>query len=297
MGHAQKEELYYEYIRLGRIYATFNGEKNLPVSVGKQVFYDSLPESQKRPRKFLFETLKSQNNILTDEFLILPDSSTLKTLYIVRSVAWNQGPDHYLKDYLLVDSLFKTTVSHEELVSCYYNMLFFSTINKRTPFYLSKYNFIPENYNLKTSREKAIFFLESVSNFFLLIDPEKIKNSGVERNEANNILSQFPNYNGLPYYRFTEFDFETFSYAVNPEGTNFDYKLFYLYNYFSLLNIHVDLLGSNNKTDLEWKNIIEFSILNSPKYQSFNNPDAVQRALIEENRKWLGRKKVDRTKQ
>jgi hypothetical protein len=293
---SQHRQLNYELIRLGRIYALYSGSKKDAAStVTKQTIYEGMPDDQVKTREFLNETTLSQNNIINEKFLTLPDTLTLRNLYVIRSVAWNQGKLQK-KDLALVDSLLEKTIPYNDLVSCYYNILFSAVVAKNTPLYLSKIDFNTESYNLKSRAEKAIFFLESMSAFSLLFNSAMESGNKLEKMNALAVFDHFPSYDGKPYYKFAKLDFDDFDYAINPEGSTLSYRTFYLYIYMRLLDFHysslTDLKKSQKRSDFESNSIILF-----PEYREFLNPEAFEKELIEEKEKWMLNFTPDKTKQ
>lgn len=200
----------------------------------------NMPEILRPASEFIIQTITKNNDLLKEPYLTLPDSATIKNIFIIRSVAANIRDEYKVDNNILIDSLKGADIARNELVHNYYEMLFIGVGNKRKPFNLSKSNFNLNNYNLKNDTEKGIFFLECMTlcgntiwGYMNIVKPPNI-------GEAYYNITRFPKFNSLDYYKFTDLHFPDFQFAVR--GGRESYKSFYLDKYYELLLNHLTCL-------------------------------------------------------
>lgn len=150
-----------EIVELAKLYKNFMFRNAPPESAFKQLQNISSTELAVSV-KFIRETISTNNNLTTPEFLTLPDEQTLKYLYTIRLVNWNLREDNPTDNNELINELMKKEVTRYELIDSYYDMLFSGVGNKNQPFDLSVTNFEMSGYGLKDDTEKAIFFFKAM---------------------------------------------------------------------------------------------------------------------------------------
>lgn len=106
-----------------------------------KAFGEDFSEEMKTAVEFVKELTKTKNDLLTDDFLVLPDTSTLLIVYAVDAMHQNRRSKTEVNQSELVESVINGDIPYNELVDEYYQTLFSSVSNKNKPFNLSKVNF------------------------------------------------------------------------------------------------------------------------------------------------------------
>ena len=261
-----------DLVALGTYYRNFHFSNDPPQQVTSQL--DKIQDPKLNYcKKFIIELVKTNNNILSDDYLKRPDSATLQYLFIIRSINWNLHESEAMDNELLVDSLLQNPTSLYELVACYYNMIFVSVSNKRKPFHMNLVNFTPDEYGLDET-EKGIFFLTSVNlcgtmiwGYMNVVDPPNYK-------VALQYIRQFPMFNYQPYYQYQQLNFPDFLLTLDKRNPKGSFKKFYINNYLDLLLNHVRCLSQNSKNqDKKNKVMMESIMRNSNYYQYSEHPE------------------------
>ena len=199
-----------------------------------------MPESLQLVADFVGETITTDNDLLKDKYLTLPDAGSLKNLFIIRAIANNAREEYKIDNNKLIDKLKASDISKNELVSNYYEVLFIAVGNKNQPFNMSRVNFSLNNYNLSNDTEKGIFFLECMTlcgqMIWGYINIVKPPNTAT----AYDYIKKYPKFNSLNYYQFTNLYFPDFETEIDDKRES--YKGFYLDKYYELLLNHLTVL-------------------------------------------------------
>ena len=229
-------------IELGKYYSRFmfanDPSKELTKKLGIE-YSENLTNSV----IFIKEVTKSNNKILTDKFLILPDTTTLKVLFIINALHQAPHLENPKEPALVVDSLVNERIPIHLLIDQYYRIIFTSVGNKNKPFNLSKVNFKMSEYGLTTDRQKAIFYLRcmdmcgsQIFGYMNIVNPPNTKT-------ALSYIEKFPQFDGLKYYQYTDLQFEDFQMEIfNDKGLQ-SYKDHFINDLFEILLNHAVCLN------------------------------------------------------
>lgn len=233
-------------IELGKHYSRFmfanDASKDLIKNLGKD-YDDNLANSV----LFVKEVTKSNNKILSDKFLTLPDTNTLRVIYIIDALHQNPHLENPLDPTQVVDSLIDVDVPYHFLVDQYYQTIFTAVGNKNKPFDMSKVNFKMSEYKLN-DEQKAIFYLRcmdacgsQIYGYMNIVNPPNTKT-------ALEYINKFPKFDGLDYYQFTDLYFDDFQMEIfNDKGPQ-SYKSYFINKLFeTLLNHAVCLSKEGNQ--------------------------------------------------
>jgi hypothetical protein len=206
---AENEKL----IELGKAYKDFMFRNEPPKGFAKDL-QTNLPESLKLPANFIVQTITTNNDLLKQKYLTLPDTSTLKSIYIIESINHNIRLENPTDNNKLIDSLKNADIPKNEMVDTYYSMLFASVGNKIKPFDFSKVDFKLKDYSFTNDTEKGIFFLQcmrycgsEIWGYMNVVKPANTK-------KVFDYINKFPKFNGLKYYQFTDLNFPDFEMII-----------------------------------------------------------------------------------
>jgi hypothetical protein len=265
-------------IELGKVYKQFMFRNNPPEAVIASLEkYDNTELSF--AAKFIKETIKSNSNILSDEFLKRPGDIDLKFIYIVRQVNLNAIKEKPKDNSELVNDLLEKEVATPELVDNYYSLLFTAYGNKVRPYDLSKVDFQLNNYGLKDETEKGIFFLVSMRLNGLMIFGYMniVKPPNYEK--AFELISKFPMYNGSPYFQFTDLNFPDFKIKIESEGKPESYKGYYINKYYETLLSHLYCLRNKGEKEKIY-DLVLGSILREEIYFKYSKKEKEIKQLL-----------------
>lgn len=252
-------------IELGKYYSRFmfanDASKELIKNLGKD-YNDNLTNSV----LFVKEVTKSNNRILSDKFLTLPDTNTLRVIYIIDALHQNPHLENPLDPTQVVDSLINIDIPFHFLVDQYYQTIFTAVGNKNKPFDMSKVNFKMSEYKLN-DEQKAIFYLRcmdacgsQIYGYMNIVNPPNTK-------KALEYINKFPKFDGLDYYQYTDLYFDDFQMEIfNDKGLQ-SYKSYFINKLFETLLNHAVclskednqqavqdfLIGSSLKDETLWK--------------------------------------------
>ncbi|MEI6851924.1 MAG: hypothetical protein WCL06_03740 [Bacteroidota bacterium] len=273
-----------DIIALAKIYKNFMFRNEPTESTFNQINNISSKELVD-VKKIIREMITTNNKLSTDEFLKLPDESTLKYLLIVRNVDWNMLEDKPKDNITVINDLIEKQINRYELIDCYYGMLFAGIGNKNQPFDMSKTNFEMYKYNLKDDTEKAIFFFEAMSlcginiwGYMNIANPPNYK-------AAMENINKFPKFDGQPYYQYTDFGFEDFKMEIEKGKGKVSYKTYYLNKFYDTLLSHLECLSQNKKDDESRTDLLLGSILREKKYYQYSKKTKILESLFTEVKK------------
>lgn len=268
-----------EIIDLAKIYKNFMFRNSPSESTFSQLGYISSPELASS-KKFITETITTDNKLTTDEFLKLPDEQTLKYLYIIRRVNWNLSEDVPMDNVELIEDLSKKEISRYERIDSYYDMLFSGVGNKNRPFDLSEINFEPFKYDLKDDTEKAIFFFKAMDlcgmtiwGYMNIVKPPNYK-------AAKEHIDNYPKFNGQPYYQYSDFGFADFEMEIEQGKGKESYKSYYLDRYYDTLLSHLQCLAQKKKYKEARRDLLLGSILQSENYYKYSKKKELLESLF-----------------
>lgn len=266
-----------QIIELGKYYTNYMFMSEPPKSAQKEL--DSgFDKELKKSIDFIKEAAKSKNKLLTNEFLELPDSFTLKVIYIIDALHQNPHKVTVLDPKDLVDSLLSTEVPSYELIDEYYSTLFTAVGNKNKPFNLSKVDFNLKEYGLDSDRAKGIFYLRcmdlcgsEIFGYMNIVNPPNTK-------KALDYIDKFPKFNGLEYFRYTDLYFKDFEMEIiNDKGMQ-SYKDYYIDKLYSTLLNHLICLDKESKAKEKITELLLGSILkDSSLYKHTTHKETLER--------------------
>lgn len=235
-----------DLIELAKIYRNFMFRNSPTESTFKQLAEIKSPELI-NSTKFIKETITTGNKLTTEEFLKLPDESTLKYIYIIRRINWNIREEVPKDNNELITEFSEKEIPRYELIDSYYNMLFSGVGNKNQPFDLSDLDFQMNKYDLKDDTEKGIFFLKAMDlcgtliwGYMNIVKPPNYK-------KALPLIEKYPKFNGQPYYQYLDFGFPDFDMVIVKDKDKESYKSYYLNKYYDTLLAHLECLSQTKK--------------------------------------------------
>ncbi|MCH2231768.1 MAG: hypothetical protein MK105_15650 [Crocinitomicaceae bacterium] len=229
--------------------------------------------------EFIKETTLPNNDLLTDRFLVLPDTFSLKVVYIIDALYQNPSKKVVYEESVLIDSLLKADIDRKELIDEYYSTIFTSFSNKNKPFDLSKVDFDLEKLVPNDSIGQAIMFLRTmeecgkhIRGYMGFGGEDGIKN-------AYDLILKYPKFSGKEYYKFISFDFDDFEFEIYNDRGLESYLTNYLGKYYSVLYNHLicimEITKDRDKGLALWNN----SILSNSDFYKYANP-RIQEELI-----------------
>jgi hypothetical protein len=234
----------------------------------KDLQTDSL-ESLKSSTNFIIQTITTNNDLLKQKYITLPDSSTLKSIYIIELINYNIRSENPIDNNKLIDSLRNMNIPKSEMVDAYYNMLFASVGNKIQPFDLSKIDFKLKDYSFTNDTEKGIFFLRCMEfcgseiwGYMNIVKPANTKT-------ALEYINKFPKFNGLKYYQFTDLNFPDFEMVIQKDKGKESYKGYYIDKYYDLLLSHLICLNKEGASDKSTNDLLLGSILKDREFYKY----------------------------
>ena len=230
---------------------------------------------------FIKETISTNNRLLQDSFLKIPEEKSLKFIYMVRQINWNLSEETPKDNNSLISELNKKTISRYELIDCYYEILFSGVGNKNQPFNLSNVNFTPDKYNLTDDTEKGIFFLKAMDlcgtqiwGYMNIVNPPNYK-------KALESIRLYPKFNGQPYYQYIDFSFNDFNMVIERDKEETSYKTYYINKYYDTLLYHMMCLGKKKKYKEERLNLGLGSILKEENYYKYSTKKSILESMFQ----------------
>lgn len=256
-GHTTEND---KLIELGKAYKDFMFRNEPPKDFVKEL-KSGVPENLQVVTNFISQTVTTDNDLLKQSYLSLPDSQSLKYIYIVSNINYNIRKEIQVDNNKLIDSLRNAAIPKNELVDCYYSMLFASVGNKIKPFDFSKIDFKLKEYNLTNDTEKGIFFLQcmdycgkSIWGYMNVVKPPNTE-------KAYDFIKKFPKFNGLKYYQFTDLHFPDFEMLIVQDKGKQSYKGYYIDKYYDLLLNHLTCLNNEGAKENDINDLLLGSIL------------------------------------
>lgn len=260
-------------IELGKAYKNFMFRNEPPKEFVKNLKTNTC-ENLKLTTDFIAQTITTDNKLLTQQFLALPDNQTLKNIYIVRSINDNIRQENQIDNNKLIDSLKTADIPKNELVDCYYSILFASVGNKIQPFDLSKFDFKLNDYNYSNDTEKGIFYLECMDYCGKTIWGYMNIAKPVNTEKAYYYIKRFPKFNGLKYYQFTDLNFRDFEMIIVKDKGKQSYKSYYINKLYDTLLSHLICLNKEGANEKEINNLLLGSILKDSNFYKYSKQKA-----------------------
>ena len=264
-------------IELGQHYRNFMFRNSPPKSTLKKLGKD-YSKNMRGALDFIKESTKSNNKLLTSKFLTLPDSTTLRIIFIVDALHQNPHKKKSMEPLHIVDSLKTCKIPYHELVDQYYSTLFTSAGNKNKPFNLTKVNFKMKKYNLTSDKLKGIFYLRCMSfcgsqifGYMNIVNPPNTS-------KALNYINKFPTFDDLKYYQYTDLYFKDFEMEIfNDKGVQ-SYKDYFIDELYSTLLNHLICLNKEKKDSEAILDLLLGSILkDSNLYKHTSHKETLER--------------------
>lgn len=269
-----------ELIKLGKAYKDYMF-RSTPDKKYLKKFVNEYSNSLQQEANFIKQTISSDNKLLDDDFLSVPDQAVLKNIYIIRQVNLILRKESDITPNELVDSLNKVEISRYELIDNYYGMLFPSVGNKIQPFNLGKINFTLDQYRLKDEVEKGIFFLRcmdlcgtNIWGFMNIVNPPNTS-------KALNLIKKYPKFNGNPYYQFTDLYFKDFEMVIIEEEGMQSYKGYYLDKYYETMLSHLICLDKEGGTEDEIRDLLLGSIMKDEELYRYTKHKEILESIFQ----------------
>lgn len=229
--------------------------------------------------RFIVQCITPANHLLEPEFLTLPDSASLKYIFIVNAINFNIGDENPVVVDKLIDSLKAKQIARNELVHNYYTMLFTGVANKDQPFDMAKTDFKINEYHLANATEKGIFFLQCMDLCESVIYDDIFISKPQKSKDAYGQIRKFPKFDGMPYYRYTDLNFPDFQMEVERGNGLISYKGYYIDKYYELLLSHL-LCLKNEKANQELVNdLVLHSVLKDRKLYPYSKNKSLLESL------------------
>lgn len=270
-------------IELANAYKNFMFRNEPPKSVLKELKFAS-PESLKFCTDFIIETITTDNDIIKKKYLSLPDTLTLKMIYIIRSINYNIREEKQIDNNKLIDSLKLVEIPKVELIDAYYSIIFASVGNKNKPFDFSKINFSSKDYNLINDTERGIFFLQCMSycgreiwGYMNVVKPANTKT-------AFEYIKNYPRFNSLKYFQFTDLNFPDFEMLIVKDKGKQSYKSYYIDKYYELLLSHLICLKKEGSNEKEVNDLLLGSILRDRNLYQYTKHKEILESIFKEQK-------------
>lgn len=216
------------------------------------------------------ELCRSNNDILTKEFLTVPDTLSLKVIYAIHCLHQNPFLKKPKEPYLVVDSILNTELPYSFYLDNYYRKIFTSNTNKNKPFDLSKYNFDPTTYGLVKELDRCIFILKVLEACQKrIIGYISLKKEGFEDRVLDEV-SRFPKIEKGFYYEVKELNFDDFQKEVFNDRGPVSYRKHNMYMVYDLLLSHLYCLELKANRESEIKTILDNELFTDLELLRYN---------------------------
>jgi len=268
-----------ELIELGKIYR-YHGNKEYSASdVEKKVNAISSAELTVS-KKFIAEAVNAKSNIGAKEYLIKPDSLTLKYLYVIRGINYNLYENPPKENAIVLDSLLNENTNYHELLSSYYGMIFSRLTTRGDGFNMADVDFKPNEYNLINDTEKSVFFLNAMERLGALIWGYMNIPQPPNYKLALEFINKYPRFNGQPYYQFTNLDLKDFNITTDKRRPKESFKKYYLTNYMTTLIYHLVCLSQPDSDKDKKQDVLNKSIIKNETYWQYYKQPEVLNAIF-----------------
>lgn len=219
---------------------------------------------------FIKETIQDSNNILATKFIERPNDSALLYIYIIRQINYNIREEKPEDNNSIIKKLMKKDIPSNELIDCYYEMLFTAYGNKNQPFDLTSTNFELAKYHFRNDTEQAIFFLKAMQLCGTVIWGyiNVAKPPNYERAMA--LVLKYPKFNSSPYYQFLDLNFPDFKMHIESEKKTQSYKEYYINKYYETLLNHLHCLQQQTSYEKNIYDLVLGSILKEEMFYKYS---------------------------
>lgn len=255
-------------IELGKAYKNFMSRNEPPKQILEDIYQD-LPTNLTITANFIVQTITTNNKILSKSVLTLPDTQTLKNIYLVRAINYNLMEENGIDNNRLIDSLDNKHIQHYEMVDVYYDLLFASVTNKMSEFDLSNMDFNLKEYNLSDDTEKGILFLncmefcgKKIFGYMNFIKPPNTKKS-------LELIKKYPKFNGQPYFQYNDFNFQDFNLLLFKNRGVESFKGYYIDKYYEVLLSHLLCLNKEKSSEKDKSDLLLGSILKDSQFYKY----------------------------
>ncbi len=268
-SYSQNQEIDNNLIELGKLYRNFMFRNNPPAGTDEKL--DKLKTDELNVTvEFIKQTITPKNKLTSENFLRLPDTTSLKFIFVVRQINLNIREENPKDNYKLIADTLNSDIKYFALVDNYYDMLFSGIGNKNQPFDLTNVNFELNNYNLKSDTEKVIFFLKAMSlcgmtiwGYMNIVKPPNYK-------AAMDKISKYPKFNGQPYYQYLDLNFPDFKMKILKDEDEMSYKEYFIDKYLNTLIYHYMCLNQKKKYKEQKMDLVLGSILKEEQYYKYS---------------------------
>ena len=139
-SYSQDTGLSDKLIELGKLYRNFMFRNNPPPGTNEKLT-ELKSEGLGTTVEFIKQTITPDNQLTEESFLRLPDTVSLRYIYLVRLISLNIQDENPRDNHALISDSTNSTVNYYILADNYYDMLFNGIGNKNQPFDLTKINF------------------------------------------------------------------------------------------------------------------------------------------------------------
>lgn len=266
---SQNQQIDNNLIELGKLYRNFMFRNNPPAGTDEKL--DKLKTDELNVTvEFIKQTITPKNELTSETFLKLPDTLSLKHIFVVRQINLNIREENPKDNFKLIADTLNSDIKYFALVDNYYDMLFSGIGNKNQPFDLTDVNFELNNYNLKNDTEKGIFFLKAMSlcgmtiwGYMNIVKPPNYK-------AAMDMISKYPKFNGQPYYQYLDLNFPDFKMKILKDEDEMSYKEYYIDKYLNTLIYHYMCLNQKKKYEEQKMDLVLGSILKEKQYYPYS---------------------------
>jgi len=186
-------------------------------------------------KEFISETIKSNNNILSTKYLKKPNFETLNYFFIILQLNYNMFNEKKESSKDIIERYSLSNIQVDEMLVSYYNSIFGLLFNKNKELTLSGMNFNFDELQLKTRKERAIFFLTAIVRLGVLYNNKLNVPNENDSDKPIDIIKRYPMFNSQPFYKFNDFDFEDFLLIIDKRKPKESFKKYYLSKYEKIL--------------------------------------------------------------
>lgn len=251
--------------KLIELYTTFGAYRYMDVQPEMKQL-DALKNEENEQLTFVSELIlngiQSPKLLLTENYLILPDTAELRTVYVLNSLYYHTYYPTQKDQRKLIDSLQTATISKPDLILGYYDFLFSLAFKQKANRDMSQLNIDLNRCVQNDSIGQTILFLELFSQSMKNIARSPAQNSSPNQLEALEAeYRKLPTFtaagssvaNTQPFHAFTGFPSIDFNVLHHQRTERSFYKiklewyLINLYGYYILGKIEWGLEASNER--------------------------------------------------
>lgn len=219
---------------------------------------------------FINECQKPNNDLLSNKFLRLPDSISLKVIYVINKLnQLNTIPSKKKTLSKFVDSLLLMNIEKPIMVDNYYRMLFSSVGSDIIS--LSKSNIYLDSLNLNNDFEKSILYLRCIElcekhiwGYFYMSSPPNFEKTILQ-------IKNYPKINNQEYFLYTNFDFKDIFIEIYNEQEPQSYKKELIGKLYNILYAHIISMINEGEESSKLLYLWNNSILSHLEYYHFTN--------------------------